>query len=269
MRFVVALGSFALVTCGAARADVSFKITTTSTAQPAKVETQQVRITDDKLAFESNGEAGNVSMIFRGKDKALYVVQHDEKNYMQLDEAFGEEVGSQMQSAMKQMESELSKLPPEQRAQVEAMMGQALKKPAAAAASPALEFKATGATQKVDGVTCKQWEVWSGKEKEREMWVASWSDLKLDRKDLGVLEDMAQFFAETWKSVPALQDMNPSEYLAGELERIQGFPLLGREFEDGKVTQETRIGDFRRERVPAAAFEIPAGYARRTMGSLD
>lgn len=266
MRFAVAVFSFAVVAAVAAQADIRFEVKSSSTTEPTKVETQEVRITGDKLALDSKSEAGSVSMIFKSKDKVLYVVQHDEKRYMQMDEAFAEQLGGQMTSALKQMEGELAKLPPEQRAQVEAMMNQAIQKPAA---PPPLEFKATGATRDVDGIACKHWEVWSGKKKEREMWVASFGDLDLDRADFASLEALGDFFTEMWRSAPMLQRMNRNELLTGDLERIQGFPLLAHKLEDGKVTQETRIGGFQRDKIPAAAFEVPAGYARREIGSME
>ena len=87
-------------------------------------ETERTRISSQggKLRMDSDGGpfSSAVSMIFLG-DRFL-VVDHDEKNYIIMDEAMLNEVSVKMNEAMKQMEAQLAKMPPEQREMAEQMM---------------------------------------------------------------------------------------------------------------------------------------------------
>jgi hypothetical protein len=50
-----------------------------------------------------------------------------------------------------------------------------------------------------------------------------------------------------------------------DLQTMNGIPIIQRDFENGKVTSETRLTAARKESVPGAQFEVPAGYTEKKM----
>ena len=47
---------------------------------------------------------------------------------------------------------------------------------------------------------------------------------------------------------------------------IDGFPVSTKEFEDGKVTDETTLKSVEERSLDPAVFEPPAGYRKQAMG---
>ena len=50
-----------------------------------------------------------------------------------------------------------------------------------------------------------------------------------------------------------------------DAQRINGVPILTRDFADGKADSEMRLTVVRKESVPGGSFEVPAGYAEKKM----
>jgi hypothetical protein len=48
--------------------------------------------------------------------------------------------------------------------------------------------------------------------------------------------------------------------------KTNGYPVRQRAYENGKlVDEETLVKVWREETIPAATFEVPAGYTRKSM----
>jgi hypothetical protein len=172
-------------------------------------------------------------------------------------------VSEQVSGAMKQMQEELAKLPPEQRAQAEKMMAGMVGK-SGAASGPAVEVKATGDKQTVEGYPCARYEVLVGGKRTSEMWVASWSAAKVTKEDMAALRGMSAFFEEMVKSNPLLRNMAASGAFQG-MDRVDGFPVLVRHFDGSKAVDEMVLKSIEHRAVPAATFDVPAGYTRKEL----
>lgn len=48
-------------------------------------------------------------------------------------------------------------------------------------------------------------------------------------------------------------------------EKLGGVPVLTRHYLDGKPSHETTFKSVRTEAIPAASFEVPAGYAKKDL----
>src|SRR5687768_588935 len=85
--------------------------------------TVQVQIEATRMRTEMAGPNGAVQvMIFDGGKQVLYIVDPARKTYMEMTKADADRLGGQMQGAIGQMQAQLEKLPPAQRAQMEAML---------------------------------------------------------------------------------------------------------------------------------------------------
>jgi hypothetical protein len=176
-----------------------------------------------------------------------------------------QQLAQKMTSELAKLKEQMAMLPPEQRAQAEQMMG-----PGAAAllsgndAQWSVDVADTGKTDKVEGRTCKLWNVTRNGELDEQICVVPYSSLP-GKEDLQkVFSDYARSFEEMAKSVPMLAGMMSSEFSA--LVKANGFPVRRQVYEGGKLSdQETLMKVWREEAVPASMFEIPAGYKAKQM----
>jgi hypothetical protein len=161
------------------------------------------------------------------------------------------------------MQEQLAKLPPEQRAQVEKMMGS--QSGPAGAKEKTQEFRKTSRTDKVAGYSCSYVEMLEDDIVQNEFCVVPTASLKgsadlmaAAQKMQAMLEDMLKSLDSPWmKQMIARQQMNYAQ--------IGGIPVLTRRFENGKATVETTLRAIRSESLPASTFDIPAGFTKQDM----
>jgi hypothetical protein len=152
-------------------------------------------------------------------------------------------------------------LPPEQRAQLEQSMGSTL---GLDGRERTVEVKDTGKTDKVDGRSCKVWEVTRDGELDEQLCVVPYSALPGKENFSAVFGQFSKVFEEMAKSVPMLSGMMANEFSAQV--KINGFPVRQRTYENGKLgDEETLVKVWREEAIPAAMFEVPANYQRKQM----
>jgi hypothetical protein len=203
--------------------------------------------------------ADGAVMIF--KNRTLYTVQPKSRSYRVMDQAQMDQMGTRLASARKQMEGKMASMPPEQRAMVEKMLANMDGGAAGAAAQgPKRVLKNTGRTETVAGIKCSVWEVSYNGKKDEELCAASASALPGGddvTKTLREVGEMMKGFVQGMgggkgnKAASAWRDM----------ETLKGYPILSRDFSaDGKVTSETRLTLAKSQSVPAAQFEVPAGF---------
>jgi len=203
------------------------------------------------------------------KNQTFYILDTEDKTYTVMDKASVEKMGDQLSQVKKQMEARMADLPPEQRAQIEQMMGKlggdsAAKAAAKPPAKPKRTVTATSRTDKAAGQTCKVWEVIEDGVKEQELCVVAASALPGGDDVMKTLRELGSMF----KSLAESMGAGASSELTNtwrDLESLNGLPVITREFENGKVTQEARLTTIKNGSPPATAFEVPAGYKSRTL----
>jgi hypothetical protein len=212
----------------------------------------------------SNGrfvdEQGRATII---KGNTMYIVDDSDKTYIAFDKATMEQLAKQITAAMDRMKEQLAKLPPEQRAQVEAMMA---KTPGMGGADQkwVVEAVDTGRTDKVDGRTCKVWDVKRNGELDDQLCVVPFSQLPGKEDFQTIFANFAKVFEEMAKSVPMLAGVMNNEFSAQA--KVNGFPVRSRAYDNGKLGDEEQLVKvWREEAIPAAMFEIPAGYQPKKM----
>jgi hypothetical protein len=219
---------------------------------------QKVYIQDGNGRFV--GAEGQASIV---KGDTMYIVDDAEKSYVVFDKATMEKLAIQINSAMEKMKEQLSKLPPEQRAQVEQMM--AAQMPGLDGKEYVVEAVDTGKSDKVDNRACRVWDVKRNGELDEQLCVVPYSALPGKENLPAVFAKFAKLFEEMAKSVPMLTGMMTSEF--NTMIRVNGFPVRTRSYENGKLgNAEQLVKVWREEAVPPSMFEIPAGYTQKQMG---
>src|SRR6187549_1166567 len=221
-----------------------------------KVElSQKMYVQNGQGRFVDSG--GRTTLI---KDGTLYVIDDSDKSYIAFDKATMEKLAVEINAAMAQMKEQLAKMPPEQRAQMEAML------PGMAGADKKWVVEAidTGKSDKVDGRSCRVWDIKRNGELDDQMCVVPYSSLPGKENFQAMFEKFAKVFEEMAKSVPMLSGMMTNEFAAQA--KVGGFPVRTRGYENGKLGDtEHNVRVWREEAMAATMFDVPAGYKQKQM----
>jgi hypothetical protein len=171
-------------------------------------------------------------------------------------------MAEQINPHLKMLQEQMKNMSPEQRAQMEKMLGRSL--PGADGESKQ-EIKRTSRNDKISGYSCTFVEVRENDVLTDEMCVAAGSALKgsadllaAAKKMTAVMEDMMASMDAPWLKQMAQKQMQ-------NFEQLGGIPVLSRHFIDGKPQSETTVSNISSETLAATLFEIPAGYTKKDM----
>lgn len=194
------------------------------------------------------------------KNGTFYIVDDADKSYIMFDKATMEQLAQKISTAMEKMKEQLAQLPPEQRAQMEQMM------PGMAGGDRKWTVDAvdTGKSDKVDGRSCRLWDIKRDGELDDQICVVPYSALPGKENFQAMFANFAKVFEEMAKSVPMLAGMMTNEFSAQA--KVNGFPVRTRGYENGALGDDEQIMKvWREEAIPASMFEIPAGYKQKQM----
>ena len=97
-----------------------------------------------------------------------------------------------------------------------------------------------------------------------------WSNVKGGAEVAGTFREMGSVWGEIMDS---FQDMaggsgflGSDDHFANTFNKINGFPVVTRDFEDGELDSETVLESVTERDLDPDAFEPPKGYRLRTMG---
>ena len=141
-------------------------------------------------------EAGDgQTVVFDGAKQVLWLINDGRKSYSEMTKAEADRMGGQLNDAMAKMQEQLKSLPPEQRAQIEAMMkGRGM--PGMAGGAPAkTEYRKTGA-DKVGTWACDKYEGTRGGQKVTELCTVDPKVLGFAMSDFQVSKQLMEFFSK-------------------------------------------------------------------------
>jgi hypothetical protein len=126
----------------------------------------------------------------------------------------------------------------------------------------------TGKSDKVDGRTCRVWDIKRNGELDDQLCVVPYSSLPGKENFQAMFANFAKVFEEMAKSVPMLAGMMTNEFAAQA--KVNGFPVRTRGYDDGKLGDtEHNLSVWREETIPASIFTVPAGYKQKQMPMGD
>jgi len=232
------------------------------------VEPDRVRL--QGTSTEADG-ASEGTVLFRTEPESLVFLNAGDRSYMEMTQADAKRIGSAIENARKQMQAQLQKMTPEQRAIFENAMEGAGTGALAKAGKPRkapepAKVAATGAGDKVGDYACKVYDVQRGGKKIAEACVATWAELGVAQADVEGLRKLAayqqQLFAEV--NFEGLESAPGAEAFE-VMDQLGGFPVRVRTLVDGKPPLVMRVTKIERKDLDAKLFEIPAGYTKRDM----
>ena len=200
-------------------------------------------------------------MIF--KDDTIYAISHKDKSYIAMDRASMKRMAEQINPGLKMLQEQMKNMTPEQRAQMEKMLGTRL--PGGDGTQSQQEIKRTSRNDKINGYSCTYVEVREAGELTDEMCVAPGSALKGSGELLTAAKKMTALMQDMMASMdaPWLQQMAQKQLQ--NFDALGGIPVLSRHYSEGKPQAETTLSKISSESVAPALFEVPAGYTKKDM----
>ena len=200
------------------------------------------------------GKQADPTVIFR--DEALVILNDKDRTYSRVDEQQAQALGAQLSNMVRQMKEHLDSLPAEQRAMAESMMKGRMP---AQGSSADIKIETAG-SEKIGEYSCQKYVIYQDGKKTGELFTAP---VEAAGESMEAFHAMARF---TTKLLQSFQD-TPLAELGNHplrlLDQVDGFPILSREFRDGRVVRETTLKSAVEKDLDAAAlFAPPDGYSQ-------
>jgi hypothetical protein len=210
----------------------------------------QTRVFWEKDRGRVEGQAGGTGTVVLFHGDTMFAINEADKTYIEVTPKDLEATSEMLDQAGAALAGKMASLPPEQRAQL-AKYGFG----AYGFQPPPIEFKKTAS-----GVECGKWKcdrydmMTAGKKTAEKLFSSSLgiSPSVFDGKRVkGMMEKISTggFFKKIKQSVK---------------NRPDGFEILSREFDGGKLTGTTELVEVVEETLPASKYEVPKGYQKRS-----
>lgn len=215
-----------------------------------------------RVETQADQMARRSAMIF--KDDTIYAINHQDKSYYAMDRESMKRVSEQLNPALQMLQERMKDMTPEQRAQMEKMMGGRLP-PGMGEAEKKTEIKRTTRTDEVSGYGCTYVQVLEDGVLTDEMCVAPGKSIKGSDELMSTATRMAELMREMMSTMNAPWLKQMAERQLQNFAALGGIPVLSRHFEAGSPQSETTLTSIRVEALAASMFEVPAGYTRKEM----
>lgn len=217
--------------------------------------TNQVQIEPNRMRVETADPSGTkLTVVFDGAKQVMYLIKLDQKSYNEISKADVDRIAGQMQDMMAKMQAQMAGMPPEARAQIEAMMkGRGM----GAMATPVqIEYRKTG-TDRVGKWTCDKYEGYQNGQKASEICTVHPGALGLSESDFAVTRQFMDFFK---KLIPQGAEQ---AFGLGQMEEqgFSGVPVKTT-FSIGARTTTSEVTDVSRQTFPDSMFAVPAGFQK-------
>ena len=177
-------------------------------------------------------------------------------------------MSAQLSAAQAQLQDTLAQLPPEQRAQIESLLGGIGAPPPPRNSSVKPLFEKLGGRKTIAGHDCDLYRKTINGQQQADFCIASAASAGLDPADFRVLDRFSDFAAPLMTShlVPHLDDMD-----WGAMDKAIGFtgiPLDVVAYDRGKPDMQQTVTNIERAPISAATFELPSGLTKQDLTGL-
>jgi len=231
-------------------------VTRDITSKAQQGDTQQILIQDGMMRSNSSS-AGAIIL----KGATIIMIDDKRKTYREMTKEDMKKMAAGAGEMMAKMQERMKNMTPEQRAQMEKMMGNRIPGGMGTGQPDTWEAKNLGTTATVEGRKCQNWNLIRNGAPFEELCVVPYKSLPGKEDFQAVFKEMAEAFGEIAKSMPGADQSAKARI------NINGYPVRTRLYAgDGKFRPtETIMTKWVEESIPAAMFEVPKGYAKAEM----
>lgn len=187
------------------------------------------------VAMQEEGQKQG-SSIFDAQRKLVINLNHEQRMYIEMDQAFHQRMRDQLKA-------QLQNMPAEQRRMIEQQMQQG---------APKMGFKPTGQNRTVNGMTCQTVEIIQDGKPAGTACVAKSQQLGMDAKDYATVNEMMNFMASV-----AGGDKGGMGGLG--MDELGGIPV---EMQDSSGKVLSQLLEVKNQPLAGDAFQVPAGYQK-------
>jgi hypothetical protein len=210
-----------------------------------------------RIEFESDKSYS--ILLYDGQDEknpTVWIIDQNAWNYIEVKKKDMGKLQGKIRDQLEQMQNYLRQLPAEQREATQRQLSEPIK-----AMEELVEPRDKGklAYESAEAATvndwkCKGYKVFYDGELEDQVWMASWKDAGLSRKDVSVITDMTAAFGNLTGMV-SMCDLWQEGSKAG----VDGFPVKTVSFTDGKEREEIKILSIAEKDIDSKLWELPNG----------
>jgi len=226
------------------------------------------RMTGDEVpaTAQFSIEPGRVAVILKGShdcrmlflegEGVLRFVDDVGKTYFDMEKSWIGSSADDQAAVTAGFEQELAQLPPDQQDAARELLRQALESEKAPAAP---EYVRTKEKTKVLGYDCTKVEIMRDGDKRGEYWGTPSKDLQMSDAERKTMQSMGEYLRRLTQMAPA----GAGDAATGAFEwdlSSDGFPLITRCFEKGKMELDLKAESFDRKALSKELFEIPSDY---------
>lgn len=192
------------------------------------------------------------------KGSTILMIDDKRKQYREMTKEDLKKMAAGATEMMAKMQERMKNMTPEQRAQMEKMMGNRIPGGMGGDKPDVWESKNLGTTATVEGRKCQNWNLIRNGAPFEELCVVPYNSLPGKEDFQKVFKEMAEAFGDLAKQVPG------ADTAAKARAAINGYPVRTRLYaSDGKFRPtETIMTKWVEESIPASMFEAPAGYTK-------
>lgn len=214
--------------------------------------------------------------IFRGDLNRMWAIDPQRGTYMEMTQETMQRMGGQMaqlSAAQAQLQAALAQLPPEQRAQMEAMMagrgglgGPPGGRAGGPPAPPQITYAKSGGSKMVAGMSCDLYSKTINGQKEGDLCIAPVSAARLAASDFQVMNRFSTFMAPIMSSpmIPKNEYMTWNEM--NKAVGFQGMPLDTVIYAGGRPDRQQTVNKIERTAISAGTFDLPPGLTKQDVG---
>lgn len=179
-------------------------------------------------------------------------------------------ITAELNAAQSQLKDTISQLPPDQRAQIENLLGSIGAAPPAPASEPAEPvFAKLGSGRNVAGYACDLYRKSLNGQRQADFCISPVTSAGFSAADFQVFDRFSQFAAPLMSShlVPHVDDLD-----WGGMHRALGFsgiPLDVVAYERGRPDLEETVTKVVRASIPEGTFDLPGGLTKQTIGMVQ
>ena len=215
-----------------------------------------------KMRVETGGAQDNYVLF---ANDALNNVNPSERSYIVIDRESMKSMAATLNPMLQQMQERMKNMTPEQRAQMERMMGPEMAAAMGGGKPPAEQIRKTGKSDKIAGYNCSYAEVLRDGTVVREVCVTPLNALQGGQELAKASAQVGTLLEEVLKEVNAPMLRQMASQQLDNYDKLGGVPVFARMFKDGKPTREATLQSIATQTVPASLFEVPAGFTRKEM----
>lgn len=221
---------------------------------------------ENKLRVEFKGKESNVQVIFDVENKnepVMWIIDPATQTYTKMDAKAIKKTRDTMQQSYEMFDSYMKTASAEEREEItqkyKAQLRQAEHMIKFEERMKKTTFQRVASGEKVMDHTCDHLKGMLGKEMRKEVWIAPWSDLGLEYKDVAVMTAVSDAFKGfAGETIPFV-----AQKVEGSDTPVDGFPIQTFFYENGTKIIRQQVKEIRKEELDPKLFVVPDGYKEK------